>query len=218
MTFVPEALAPVHAADQLAPAPDGQTQNGRPGRPRSDRAQRDIRIAFREILIEDGYAALRLEHVASRAHVGKATIYRHWGSKQALAQDVLSELASPHISVPDVGDTWSELLWTVRSAMRAVTDTDFGLVIRALLSEIASDPALGDPFRATVVQARRSEVARVLARGVARGDLRPEVDADVATELLIGPVYFRLMFGGSLDREFAERVVTAVLRGFAARS
>jgi AcrR family transcriptional regulator len=219
MTVQPESLPSISGADQPPPASleHGEPQNGRPGRPRSDRAHRDIREAFREILIEEGYAALRLEHVAARAHVGKATIYRHWGSKQALAQDVLSELASPHISVPDVGDTWSELLWTVRSALRAVTDTDFGRVIRALLSEIASDPTLGDPFRATVVQARRVEVARVLARGVQRGDLRPDVDPEVATELLIGPVYFRLMFGGALDREFAERVVRAVLQGFAAR-
>jgi hypothetical protein len=38
----------------------------------------------------------------------------------------------------------------------------------------------------------------------------------VATELLIGPVYFRVLFGGTLDREFAERIVRAVFHGFAA--
>ena len=99
--------------------------------------------------------------------------------------------------------------------MRAVTDTPFGPVIRALLSQIAINPALGDPFRAGVIQARRDEVARVIARGVSRGDLRPDVD--VATELLVGPVYFRLMFGGALTQAFAERVVEAVLRGYATR-
>jgi len=186
-------------------------------RERPCRSEDAILRATLDLVADHGVSGVTVDAVAARAGVGKATIYRHWGSKQALAQDVLSELASPHISVPDVGDTWSELLWTVRSALRAVTDTDFGRVIRALLSEIASDPTLGDPFRATVVQARRVEVARVLARGVQRGDLRPDVDPEVATELLIGPVYFRLMFGGALDREFAERVVRAVLQGFAAR-
>jgi len=33
---------------------------------------------------------MRLEHVASRAGVGKATIYRRWASKEALAQELLS--------------------------------------------------------------------------------------------------------------------------------
>jgi len=159
---------------------------------------------------------MRLEHVASRAGVGKATIYRRWASKEALAQELLSQMAAPHIAVEDVDDTRAELLAAVTNPMRAITETEFGPLIRALLSQIASDPSLGDPFRATVVQARRTEVARVIRRGIARGDLRPDAEVDVATELLVGPVYFRLMFGGVLDGDFAERVVDIVLRGYAA--
>ncbi len=189
----------------------------RRGRPRSDRAHRAILDATRELLVEDGFDGLRLEHVAARAGVGKATIYRRWASKEALALELLMGLASPHIAVAETGDTRDELLAAVTNASRALTDTPFGPVIRALLSEIAINRSLGDPFRATVVQARRDEVARVVARGIARGDLRPDADADIATDLLVGPVYFRLMFGGELTREFAERVVDAVLRGFAAR-
>jgi len=186
----------------------------RRGRPRSDALHRKILDATRELLSEDGFADLRLEHVAARAGVGKATIYRHWGSKEALAQELLAELAGPHIAVAETGDTREELLAAVVNPMRAVTETPFGPVIRALLSQIAVNPTLGDPFRATVVQARRDEIARVIARGIARGDLRPDADAEVATELLVGPVYFRLMFGGDLDDAFAARVVDAVVGGY----
>jgi AcrR family transcriptional regulator len=188
----------------------------RKGRPRSDLAHRAILDAFREVLSEEGFAALRLEHVAARAGVGKATIYRRWASKEALAQALLAELAAPHIAVAPSNDTRTELLAAVVNPMRAVTDTPFGPVIRALLSQIAVNPTLGDPFRATVVQARRDEIGRVIARGVARGDLRPDADADISTELLVGPVYFRLMFGGELSLDFANRVVDSVMRGFAA--
>ncbi len=165
----------------------------------------------------NGFTRLRLEHVAARAGVGKATIYRRWRSKEALAYDLLAELAAPHIAIADAGDTRAELLAAVSNAMRAVTETPFGPVIRALLSQIAINPVLGDPFRATVVQARRDEVAAVIARGVARGDLRPDADPTVATELLVGPVYFRLMFGGELTPAFAERIATSVLSGYASR-
>jgi hypothetical protein len=58
----------------------------------------------------------------------------------------------------------------------------------------------------------------VIGRGIARGDLRPDVDVDVATELLVGPVYFRLVFGGVLDEDVATRVAESVYRGFAARA
>jgi AcrR family transcriptional regulator len=186
----------------------------RKGRPRSSEAHRRILDAARELLSEEGFSDLRLEHVAARAGVGKATIYRRWGSKEALAQELLAELAGPHIAVAETGDTREELLAAVGNPMRAVTDTPFGPVIRALLSQIAVNPTLGDPFRATVVQARRDEIGRVIARGIARGDLRPDADPSIATELLVGPVYFRLMFGGDLDDAFAEHIVDAVLAGF----
>lgn len=177
---------------------------------------RAILDAARDLLVEEGFANLHLEHVAARAGVGKTTIYRRWASKQELAQALLSDMAAPHIAVEDVGSTRDELLAVVNNARRAVAETEFGPVIRALLSQIALDPALGDPFRATVVQARRNEVARVIQRGIARGDLRAEVDVGIATELLVGPVYFRLMFGGALDTRFAARVVDAVLAGYGA--
>jgi AcrR family transcriptional regulator len=189
--------------------------SARRGRPRSDRADRAILDAARELLITEGYAGLRLEHVAARAGVGKATIYRRWTSKSQLAQALMSDLAAPHIAVADAGDTRRELLDCVVNPMRALTDSDFGPVIRAMLSQIATNPAVGDPFRATVVHARRTEIARVVGRGIERGDLRPDADADLATELLVGPVYFRLMFGGDLDEAFAERVVDEVLEGYA---
>jgi AcrR family transcriptional regulator len=187
------------------------------GRPRSDRAHRDIVRAFKELLVKDGFDKVRMEHIAARASVSKATIYRHWASKQELALELLMELATPHLAVPDVGDTRTELLATVMGTMRSLKETDYGPVTRELLSEIARNPELGDPFRATVVQARRDEIARVIARGVRRGDLRPDVEPGVATEMLIGPVYWRLLFGGELDADFAEHIVDEVLQGWSMR-
>ena len=189
----------------------------RRGRPRSDRVERAILDSAREILVTDGFAALRLEHVASRAGVGKTAIYRRWGSKEALSLAVLEELGAPHIRIAETGNTRAELLAATTNAMTAVVDTDFGPVIEALMSQIAMNPEIGDPFRATIVQGRRDEIRRAVARGIARGDLRPDADVEIATELLVGPVYFRLMFGGELTAEFAERVVSAVLDGYARR-
>jgi AcrR family transcriptional regulator len=165
--------------------------------------------------MERTFADLRIEHIATRAGVSKAAIYRRWPSREALAQELLAELAAPHIAVEDVGDTRAELRLCVAHALRALRDTPFGQVIRTLLSQIAVNPAIGDPFRATVVEARRGEIAKVIARGVARGDLRPDCDATIATELLVGPVYFRLMFGGDLSDAFADRVADTVYAAFA---
>jgi AcrR family transcriptional regulator len=187
----------------------------RRGRPRSDAANRAILYAAREELVEHGFTRFRLEHVAARAGVGKSTLYRRWPSKEALAQELLADLAAPHIAVEDVGDTRTELRLCVAHALHALRDTPFGQVIRTLLSQIAVNRAIGDPFRATVVEARRAEIAKVMARGVARGDLRPDADATIATELLVGPVYFRLLFGGDMSDAFADRIADTVFEAYA---
>jgi AcrR family transcriptional regulator len=211
-------------ARQGADGPDrGTTAMRRPGgsrsagRPRSAAAHQAILDAARELLIEEGFTRLRLEHVAARAGVGKNTIYRRWASKEQLTLELLLELARPHLAIHDVGDTRAELLAAVENPIRAITETPFGPVIRAMMSQIAGNPAIGDPFRSDVVAARRAEIGRVIERGISRGDLRPDADASVATELLAGPVYFRLVFGGSLDRDLAVRVVDTVLHGFGRR-
>jgi AcrR family transcriptional regulator len=204
--------------DRLEPVHASETLRSRPGRPRSERAHREILDATRELITERGFAELHLEHVAARAGVGKATIYRRWASKEALVLELLLDLAAPFLEIPDLGDTRRELRAAVDNAVRGLTTSEFGPVMRTLLGQIASNPRLGDPFRATVVQARRREIAGVVRRGVQRGDLRAATDPAVATELLIGPVYYRLVFGGRLDGRFAARIVDAYLEGASARS
>src|SRR5688500_11063668 len=120
--FPPEAKATSGAS--ALPA-----RTARTGRPRSDVAPRTRLDATRELLSEEGFTKLRLEHVAARAGVGKATIYRRWGSKEALAQELLAELAAPHIAVAESDDTREELLAAIVNPMRAVTETPFGPVI-----------------------------------------------------------------------------------------
>ena len=70
-------------------------------------------------------------------------------------------------------------------------------------------PRSPDPSRS-----RRQRPRSPLRR---RGDLRPDVDPTVATEMLVGPVYWRLLFGGELDAPFAEVIVDEVLQGWSMR-
>ena len=67
----------------------------RPGRPRSERADRAIIDAALSLFAERGVEGLCIEEVAARAGVGKATIYRRWPGKEDLLLDALAALKTP---------------------------------------------------------------------------------------------------------------------------
>jgi AcrR family transcriptional regulator len=186
----------------------------RRGRPPSASAHRAILDAARALLAERDLAHLNLEQVAARAGVGKATIYRHWPTREALALELLLEMVGDMHPARDRGDTRAELIAIVEGTLRALTQSPLGRVMQGLFSELALNPAIAAPFRSVVVRARRAAIAEVLTRGIRRGQVRSHADVDLATELLIGPVYYRLLFGGEFEAEFPARLVDTLLIGY----
>jgi AcrR family transcriptional regulator len=190
----------------------------RSGRPRSAQVDSAILEATGELLAEKGYTATSIETIARRAGVGKATIYRRWRSKEKLVVELLSHVAAGVEPVPDLGDTRTELLRLVNEAIEQLARTPTGGIIQGLASELSRNPTLSRLIRERVISLRRAEVGNVLQRGIERGDLRADIDAEIAHELLIGPAYYHLLLGGKrLDKQFAGRIVDAFLRGAAAR-
>src|SRR5699024_11156979 len=79
-----------------------------PGRPRSARSHTKILQATRDLLIEMGIHSISIEGVAKKAGVGKATIYRHWSTKEALISEAIGAVAD-EIDIPDTGDVWEDI-------------------------------------------------------------------------------------------------------------
>ena len=86
----------------MSSMPEPQPGTRAVGRPREARADRAIRSATLELMAEHGVQALTMGDVATRAGVGKATIYRRYRSKDELVTDAVGGLVS-EIAVPD---TW----------------------------------------------------------------------------------------------------------------
>jgi AcrR family transcriptional regulator len=210
----------VDETDRAEAAAGAEAAAKRPvGRPRSVRSERAIFAATRELLSARGVRGLTIEGVAARAGVGKTTIYRRWRSKEELALALMLDTAEEFMPAPELGDTRAELVTLVRATADALSDALVARVLPGLVPELASNEQLARGFREYLIGTRRNEVRAVIARGVARGDLRPDADHGLAPELLVGPVYYRFLLSGDpLDEGFAERVVDAVLAGFAPRS
>jgi AcrR family transcriptional regulator len=188
--------------------------------PRVERSRQAILDATLQLLARDGdVGSLTVEAVAARSGVAKTTIYRRWRDKWELALDAVMIDMLPRLDEPvDVGDTRKELLTFINSVVKMLATPPYGQAMQALVSQIATDPDLARVYREQVVEPRHAELTPVIKRGIARGDLRPDTDVRLIHELLIGPIFYRLLFSGApLDRNLGRRIVDAILAGFAPR-
>jgi AcrR family transcriptional regulator len=185
------------------------------GRPRDERADRAILEATRELIAELGVYEFRTEDVAARAGVGKGAIYRRYRSKDELVTAAIAALVSEEIVVPDTGSTRGDLLFLMREAVELYRGSVAGRLMPNLLSAIAQKPELARAVRDGFLAGRRLALAQVLRRGVARGDLRADLDLELALDVLGGPLFYRLLVtGGPIDEQLAEGAADLILRGF----
>lgn len=195
-------------SDDTAPSPPR-------GRPRDARVDRSIQRATLELVAEHGVHNLRVDDVACRAGVGKAAIYRRFRTKEQLVgaavADVLSDVGSP-----DTGSTRGDLLALMQGAVEVYRDPVIARAMPILVAAMQDHVPAADAVRAGLLSDRRALLRAILSRGVARGELREDLDYELALDVLGGPLFYRLLItGGPVDDRLARGVVTLVLRGFA---
>ncbi len=158
-----------------------------------------------------------MEGVAERAGVAKTTIYRRYRSKTDLALAVLLDMLEDVSTQPYLGGTVAELTKLVDKTVSLMTTTVMGMVMKGLVPEIAADAHLASVYREKVVSRRVAEVSVLVARGIARGELRADLDPEVVTDLLLGPIYYRLFLSGApMSSTFGTQLVATLLPVFAA--
>ena len=188
-----------------------------PGRPRSAEADRAILRAAVDLLADEGYGGVTMEGVAARAGVGKATVYRRWPCKSALVVDAVTACRESGSQPPDTGSTRDDLLVFVRGFMHHLRTSDAGRVMPALVAELSRNPELAAEFREGFVQPRRAKVLEAVRRGVERGEVRPDVDAELIADGVVALLMHRfLVTGMEIDDELPDRVVDVLWRGIAA--
>jgi AcrR family transcriptional regulator len=186
----------------------------RPGRPRSIACDEAILRAALHEYAEKGYDGMSVDAVATRAGVGKATIYRRYQNKTDLVVAAASAAAHEDWAPPS-GDDLRGDLRAVLEKVRGVFGTTTGRAARMILADSLSHPDLADAFHALVAQ-RRAPTRRIIERAMARGEVSARVDAGVIADMLGGPVFYRLFISGDpVDDDYLESVVDTVLRACA---
>ncbi|MEV0123533.1 TetR/AcrR family transcriptional regulator [Streptomyces sp. NPDC050703] len=167
-------------------------------------------------LVDEGVplTELSIERIARTAGVGKATIYRRWDGREALFVDVLRAFEEPDQELPGVSmrDDLVRLLEGLRR--RGLTMRSSAL-LHNVFAQMKALPKLWEAYHATVIDPRRRLTLDVLRRGAANGELRADVDPEMANDLLVGPMLLRTVMrpDAPLDDDLAERIVDTVLEG-----
>jgi AcrR family transcriptional regulator len=167
----------------------------RPGRPRDARVEKAVLDATVDILSAVGFGALTVEAVASRAGVGKATIYRRWPSKEALLVATMTCLVS-ELETPDTGSLRSDIAKSFADMADHINDSQAGRLLPQVVAEAASNADLAELFRRFVDE--RRELGRTFAkRAVARGEVRDGVDVELLIDIISGVVFYRRLVSGA---------------------
>lgn len=188
----------------------------RPGRPRSEQAEKAILAAALDLFAECGPDSLCIEQVAAKAGVGKATIYRRWPGKEDMLVDAIGTVAT-QLPEPQGKSVRADLTALLSAICREAADPRRSRLFALLQGEGRRYPRLMARYLATVVQPQRELVRSVLRRGVATGELREDTDIEAASFLLDGAVLQSMYGPAPTDARYARRVVEELLRGLAAR-
>jgi AcrR family transcriptional regulator len=134
-----------------------------------------------------------VDQIAAAAGVGKQTIYRWWTSRGAVVMDALIELTDPEpAQLPEAANDAARL--QMRRVARMFASRQ-GELIREVVADAQGDPDLAEDFRQRFFAHRRERGAATLARGIANGELRPDLDVDDALDVLYAPLWLRLLVG-----------------------
>jgi hypothetical protein len=128
---------------------------------------------------------------------------------------VLSRLSDSEIAAKDTGDVRGDLTSVVQREIASLESSSSALPRVAL--EARDDPELAPVVR-EVLASRRRAAYPILERAVERGEIARDVDFDAALDLVLGPIWSRLIAHRGLTAADAEDIVDRALHGIAKNS
>lgn len=182
--------------------------NGRPRDPRIDEA---LSAHLVTLLAERGPAGFSVDELAERSGVGKAAIYRRYRCREEL---VAAGFAAVNEDMPDVSDL--PVRQALITLLEWISNAHASGMTPTWLVGMQQIPQLRDLYMCNVVRPRRVALEAVLERGRAQGELREDIDIDVAMTCLSAPAIHVGMHrarGSSAGEVPIDEVVDLVLSG-----
>lgn len=171
-----------------------------------------ITHAVLDELATEGYGRLSMESVARRAGVGKSALYRRWRTKQDMVVAMLSELSVALAQTPDTGSLRGDLRASLGVFRDWIVDPQMRTILPDLTAEAARNPTFSRAYQAAIAAPRRAHAAAPFHRAIAREELAPDLDIELALDLISAPLYWRLSIRQvDVDDAFIETLLDHVM-------
>src|SRR4051812_42590719 len=190
-----------------------------------------VLVAAERAFLAAGFGAVTMDAIAREAGVSKATVYAHYGGKEALFGAVVARLSerrfhSFSVEALDPVDIEASLTAIALRFLDLVLSPEAIALNRIIIAEVIRFPALGAVFWQAGPERTRSQIEGFLRRAAASGSLaitNPRLAAEQFVALTRGEIHLRslLRLEASGDpagsQEAAERTVGTFMRAFAPR-
>jgi AcrR family transcriptional regulator len=176
------------------------------GRPRSEESRAAILDATWKLLETTTVRDLSIEAIARESGVGKTTIYRWWTNKAAVVMDAFWEKLLPEIQFPQGVSATEAITQQMQLVIKALAG-DYGRIVAQIIAEGQACPETLARYRDRFLWVRRAAAKEIIQQGIDNGEFTPDIDLELAIDLLYGAIYFRLLVGHlPLDRSLAEEL------------
>ncbi|MEI1374110.1 TetR/AcrR family transcriptional regulator [Nostoc sp. UHCC 0926] len=188
--------------------------NSPSGRPRSIHADQAILQATLDLLAEVGYESMSIEAIASRAGVGKTTIYRRYTSKEELVADAIESLRDD-LAIPDTGSFWGDMDILINNAAKKIHSPLGRQTLALIISTASSNPQFAEVYWTKYTKLRREAFSKVLERAKFRGEIHKDADVDLIIDLVSGSLYYALIFKPTTEpvEAYMRRTMNLLLKG-----
>lgn len=188
--------------------------NSPSGRPRSIYADQAILQATLDLLAEVGYQSMSIEAIASRAGVGKTTIYRRYTSKEELVADAIESLRDD-LAIPDSGSFWGDMDILINNAAKKIHSPLGRQTLALIISTASSNPQFAEVYWTKYTKLRREAFSKILERAKSRGEIHKDADVDLIIDLVSGSLYYALIFKPTTEpvEAYMRRTMNLLLKG-----
>ncbi|MEU6393672.1 TetR/AcrR family transcriptional regulator [Streptomyces sp. NPDC046939] len=179
----------------------------RPGG-RSARVAAQVHQAVTDLVNERGYGNFTVRDIATRAGVADSSVYRRWGSLEALLSDVTLSRLNAQSPMPDTGSLDGDLRTYAANVAREITGPD-GLALLRLAFALSGTGEDGVRARDALRAERTRQLQSMLDRAHDRGENPP--DALDFLDHVLAPMYIRVLFGMGLTPDYVDDLVDRIL-------